>query len=300
MSIELITESYLGKYDRKTTVVITKMDGTQEFAARTSKHGDYVVSPLQWWRQLGIFQDDREKWLKVVNSPENALLLMKAGISPEDLMNVGIPVPHIGNVLEWFNVFRTVYPDYKNVTIEFFNKFMKNVNAVTKGNGSRNPFAVGRYIRRLGGSNFPLSDFTFLIGQDSWADACAALPLSMRSMAPTIKKMMMIGLTADVLTVISTSRDGGTPADYAVRSAVDFLGARGSLSATADSYESLRLLADIMTVVSREEIRGLFIADGVDQKRLRDLVVVDGIREPVQLESIFLDNTPLALAIGAL
>jgi hypothetical protein len=42
------------------------------------------------------------------------------------------------------------------------------------------------------------------------------------------------------------------------------------------------------------------MTEGTDRQRLRDLVVLDGMRELPQLEAICLNDTPRALASGAL
>lgn len=295
-----MTDSPLGKYDRATTVVITYRDGTQEFASRPKpKHG-YSLAPLTWWRALGIYKDEQEQWIKSINSPEYALLLKTAGIEPADLQGVKISEQHFAAVLEWFNVFRAFYPDYKHFALEFLNQFLAKVRRVTNGNARRSPFRVGEYIKNLEGSNLPLAEFTFLIGQEPWIDACKKANRPMASMSNIVRTMMQFGLTPEIIPALTKPEDRQVPTLHAITNSLSYMWKRGVLEANEVSYRNLRLLADIDSVSSNESIRDLFMNEDTDRQRLRDLVVIDNMRELPQLEAICLNDTPRALAIGAL
>jgi hypothetical protein len=295
-----MTDSPLGKYDRAETVVLTHTDGRQEFASRPKPRHGYSLAPLTWWRTLGIYKDEQEQWIKSVNSPEYAILLTRVGIKPADLRGVKIPEPQFAAVLEWFNVFRAFYPDYNNFTLEFLNQFLAKVRRVTKGNAARSPFRVGEYIKNVDGSNLPVAEFTFLIGHDSWIDACKEIDGPVSPLSDIIRTMMQFGLTPEIVPALTKPEGKQRPTMYAMTSSMSYLWKRDELVANPDSYRNVRLLADIETVSGNGSIRDLFMTEGTDRQRLRDLVVLDGMRELPQLEAICLNDTPRALAIGAL
>jgi hypothetical protein len=303
MSVELPTQSPIGTFDRNRFMIVTQMDGSQKLYSRATKSGHHQVAPLNWWKKLGIFSDERDVWMKSVIHPEHVKLMKLAGIEASDLFSTVLSPSDTEDVLGWFNIFRAVYGRRPKTILEF-RSFMTVIDSCKSG-AEMNPLKLGRYAYRMQNTGLSLDAFIFAAGNDVWLDAIVTSVATLSDgnyLAPLIKTLMQIGGTPEALDVLTQNRFNSRSYGTYATKAVIAMFTSGEFSPSVDCYAQTRLLADALDAAphSADCITELFFTEGTDRERLRNLIVVENVTDPLRLNAIFKEEVPTALVGGFL
>lgn len=303
MTFKLPTESNLGTYDRNQLFLVTYPDGTQKLFPRSCKHPRGQVAPLSWWKKCGFVTDERDLWAKSIMYPEHAQIMKRAGIAPTDLFNTLLSPSETEDVLQWFNVYRFVYG--ANPSRAQFSVFVRNVESCT-GYRTKNPLAVGAYVRKIQPCRLAFNTYSFTIGHEPWIDAVCTHLESVQDndyLASAVKALMQVGATTEAIQTIAHPRTLPTK-QYApnVAKAVGAMFSSGEFDSSAESYANTRLLAEIMTAApfSTGLIKDFFFNPEVDREKLHRVVVIEGVKSELNLTAIFREEVPTALVGGVL
>ena len=303
MSVELPIQSPIGTFDRNRFMIVTQVDGSQKLYPRATKSGFHQVAPLNWWKKCGIFTDERDLWMKSVIHPEHVKLMKVAGIEASDLFNTVLSPSDTEDVLGWFNIFRAVY-GRKPKTILEFRTFVGVIDSCKKG-VEMNPLKLGQYAYRMQNSGLSLDAFLFAAGNDVWLDAItdsiAKSPVG-DTLAPLAKTLMQIGGTPEAIDVLTQNRFNSRSYGKYATDAVIAMFTAGEFVPSIDCYAEIRLLADSLdsAPISSECIKEIFFTPGTDRERLRHLIIVEKVSDPLRLNAIFKEEVPTALVGGFL
>lgn len=304
MSVELPTKSPIGTFDRNRFMIVTQMDGSQKLYSRATKSGHHQIAPLNWWKKLGIFSDERDVWMKSVIHPEHVKLMKIAGIEASDLFGTILSPSDTEDVLCWFNVFRAVYGRAPKTILEF-RKYVAVVESCTSG-AEMDPMKLGAYAYKMQNTGLNLDAFVFAAGNDEWLDAIASSVAKLgagNQYSSLVKTLMQIGGTPEAITILTENRYNSQRYAGRATTAVISMFTSGAFAPSAECYTQTRLLADTLDAAPESAadcITDIFFTEGTDRERLRNLVVTEHVTDALRLNAIFKEEVPTALVGGFL